>query len=147
MTTATGIPRSAADHAPAELTFLDCDERTNVVRYSAPSASRPGRTNTVSLDVLAWAASCDCTAGREGRPCRHVAHVAAAFDQHPARVLARSYTDGQLATAGRRAARHCAIYRRRTWRTPSRDVVALVACRLEYADRRAAAGATARVAA
>src|SRR6266516_3822256 len=79
-------------HRPEDLTFLDCDDPTSTVVYTAPSASILARRWTVVLDVLTGATACDCWATRNGRACWHRALVAAAWDAHPAASEARFMT-------------------------------------------------------
>src|SRR5437588_784853 len=57
---------SPTAHRPAELTFLDCDDRTSTVAYTAPSATIFGGRWTVVLDALTLATACDCRAAGKG---------------------------------------------------------------------------------
>jgi hypothetical protein len=122
-------------HGPDELTFLDCDDRTSTVAYTAPSATSPGTVNTVVLDVLTLATACDCGAGRRGRPCWHRAHILAAWEAHPAAYEARFMTSEQLLQGGVKARRMVAVYRHRTWNTLLADRLALLAARAEWRRR------------
>ena len=100
-------------HCPTELAFVDADDRLNVVHFSAPSKSRPGDANIVALDILTGATLCTCKAAECGRRCWHQALAQAAWDGHPARILASKYSDAQLRAAGRKAHRMIAAYRAR----------------------------------
>jgi hypothetical protein len=133
---------TAARHEPGELVFLGADDLLNVVHFQAASASRAhGPWNTVALDVITGEIHCSCLGFQTGRECWHLTLVQAAWDAHPARVLASQYNDDQLLQAGTKAARMCRVYRRRTWRVLPDDQVALVACRQEYRARQARATA------
>src|SRR5439155_9415262 len=91
---------SPTAHRPAELTFLDCDDRTSTVAYTAPSATIFGGRWTVVLDVLTLATACDCRAARKGLACWHIALVALAWDRHPIARQCRHMTTQQLAAMG-----------------------------------------------
>ena len=127
---------TARFHCPSELAFLDADDLLNVVHYAAPSKSRPGDANVVALDVLTGATRCTCKAAETGHGCWHQTLVQAAWDGHPARILASKYNVAQLQAAGAKASRMCRIYRRRIWRCLPADQLALLACRSEYRRRR-----------
>jgi hypothetical protein len=128
---------TAAHHEPAELVYLSADDVNNLVHFQAASASKAnGPWNTVSLDVLTGEAHCTCKGAETNRECWHLTLVQAAWDAHPARVLASRYTTDQLVKAGTKAARMCRVYRRRTWRVLPADAVAVVACRAEWFARK-----------
>src|SRR5207249_963450 len=132
---------TATAHRPDELTFLDCDDRTSTVVYTAPSASILARRWTVVLDVLTGATACDCWATRNGRDCWHRALVAAAWEAHPAAHEARFMTSEQLLNSGVKGRRMCAVYRHRIWSTILADRLALVAARGEWRRRNPVAAA------
>lgn len=140
--------QSAAHHEPTELVFLSADDIHNHVYYQAVSVSKAnGPWNTAVLDVISGEIHCSCLGFQTGRECWHATLVQAAWEGHPARQLARQYTDDQLVAAGTKAARMVRVYRRRTWRVLPTDAVALVACRAEWFRRRAKASAAIPVAA
>jgi len=122
-------------HEPNELTYVDADDKLNVVHLSAPSKSRPGDANIVALDILTGATLCNCKASECGKPCWHQALVQAAWDGHPARVLAARYSDAQLEAAGSKAAHMCAWARHRRFRVHPLDQLNLLAARAEYRAR------------
>ena len=137
---------SAAWHCPTELAFLDADDLTNIVHFAAPSASTPGKVNTVGLDVLTGETHCTCRAAECGRRCWHVALAQAAWDGHAARILAAKFSDQQLQASGKKAAHMCAWARHRRYRVLPADQVALLAARCEYRRRNPAAAALAEAA-
>jgi len=135
--TATRAPllSSSLWHCPSELAFVDADDLTNVVHFSAPSKSRPGDANVVALDVLSGSSFCNCKAAECGKPCWHQELVQAAWDGHPARVLASRYSDAQLQQAGRKSAHMVGWARHRRFNVHPLDQLALVAARCEYRRR------------
>lgn len=136
---------SAAHHEPADLIFVSADDIHNTVTFQAASASRAnGPWNTIVLDVLTGESLCNCKGAEANRECWHATLVRAAWDGHPARVLASRYTDDQLVAAGTKAARMCRVYRRRSWRVLPADAVALVACRDIFLTRTRQARAAGR---
>lgn len=139
---------SAAHHEPAELEYVSADDINNLVTFRAVSVSGAnGGYNYASLDVASGEWHCSCKGAATGRECWHAALLQAAWDAHPARVLASRYTTAQLLRAGVKAARMCRAYRGRTWRVLPADAVALVACRSVYLERKRAAMAERTVAA
>jgi hypothetical protein len=130
---------SASQHCPTELVFVDADDITNVVTYRSASYSRPGAEHTTTLNTRTGERTCTCTGCAHGRECWRVTLIAAAWEGHPARVLARQYTAKQLRAAGDKHRNMIAIYRNRCWRTLPADRVGLVACRQEFRERRALA--------
>jgi len=122
-------------HEPNDLTFIDADDRTNIVHYSAPSQSRPGDANIVALDILSGSTFCNCKASECGKGCWHQELVQAAWDGHPARILAARYSDAQLHASGKKASHMCAWARHRRFRVLPADALALVAARGEYKRR------------
>jgi len=122
-------------HCPSELAFVDADDKLNVVHYSAPSKSRPGDANIVALDILTGATLCNCKAAECGKRCWHQELVQAAWDGHPARVLASRFTDAQLSAAGSKAAHMVAWARHRRFRVHPLDQLNLLAARCEYRAR------------
>ncbi len=122
-------------HCPTELTFIDADDLTNIVHYSAPSKSRPGAANIVALDILSGATFCTCRAAECGRMCWHAELVQAAWDGHEARLLAARFSADQLRNAGSKAGHMCAWARHRRFRVLPADQLSLLACRAEYRRR------------
>ncbi len=122
-------------HCPTELAYLDADDLTNIVHYSAASKSRPGDANIVALDTATGASFCNCRAAECGRSCWHQALAQAAWDGSPARILAGKYTNDQLRAAGSKAAHMCRWARHRRFRVLPADQLALLACRAEYRRR------------
>jgi len=133
-------------HEPNDLTFIDADDLTNVVHYSAPSKSRPGDANIVALDVLSGSTFCNCKAAECGKGCWHQALVQAAWDGQDARILAARFTDDQLAASGKKAKHMCAWARHRRFRVHPLDQLALLAARSEYRRRFPVAAEVAEVA-
>ena len=130
---------SAAYHCPTELAYQDADDLTNIVHFAAPSASTPGKLNVVALDVLTGETLCTCRAAECGRMCWHRALAQAAWDGHPARVLASRFTDQQLQASGKKAAHMCGWARHRRFRVHPLDQLNLLAARCEYRRRHPAA--------
>jgi len=108
--------RTAAQHTPAELTFVSCDHVTGIVTYAAPSKHEAGRTNHVALDTTNGATLCDCKGAECGRTCWHQGHIAAAWALSPAMQQVRWLTDEQLVRCGKRARSMTAIYLTRAGR-------------------------------
>jgi len=134
--TATHHPiASSLWHEPNDLTFIDADDLTGIVHYSAASKSRPGDANIVALDTATTATFCNCKASECGKPCWHQALVQAAWDGHPARILASRYSADQLRNAGSKAGHMCAWARHRRFRVLPADPLSLLACRAEYRRR------------
>lgn len=128
--------RTAAFHCPTELTFVDADDLLNLVHFSAPSKTSPDTLNIVGLDVITGETFCNCKGAECGRECWHQTLVTAAWEGHPARLLAGRYNDDQLTVAGRKALAMCTAYRARIGRTLPDDATTLVACRCAYRARR-----------
>ena len=122
-------------HEPNELTLTGADDVLNVVTFIAPSASTPGKVNTVSLDILTRETLCDCRAAETGGACWHRELVTAAWDGTPARLLAAKFTDQQLSAAGSKAAHMCRWARHRRFRVLPADQLTLLSCRCEYRAR------------
>ena len=132
--TAPPLPTSLW-HCPTELTFVDACDKTNIVHFSAPSKSRPGDANVVALDILTGATCCNCRAAETNHQCWHAELVQAAWDGHPARILAARFTDDQLQASGRKAKHMCAWARHRRFRVLPADQLSLLAARSEYQRR------------
>ena len=130
--------RTGPSHSPEELRYLDADDRTNVVRFTAPSFSTPGKINTVSLDVLAGETRCTCRAADSGQECWHQRLVVDAWEATSAMYEVRWLNDERLARYGRKAANMIAAYRARGGRALPMDVLNLVAARSEYRRRQRA---------
>jgi hypothetical protein len=140
--------QSASHHEPAELTFVSADDINNLVTFRAVSVSGSnGGYNYASLDVASGEWHCSCKGAATGRECWHGSLLQAAWDAHPARVLASRYTTAQLLRAGVKAARMARVYRARAWRVLPADAVALVACRSVFLERKRAALVAAEAAA
>ncbi len=133
--------RTAPLHSPAELTLATCDDITAIVAFVAPSASTPGKYNTVSLDTATGAIHCDCKGAECGRECWHRDLVAAAWAQSPAMREVAWLSDARLARYGAKLAGMVVQYRARTGRALALDVVNLLAARAEWRRRAAAAPA------
>jgi len=134
--TRSALLSSSLWHCPTDLTFVDACDKTNIVHFSASSKSRPGDANVIGLDILTGATLCNCKAAETHRHCWHAELVQAAWDGHPARVLAARYTDDQLEAAGKKALRTIRAYRaRRYWNVLPGDQLMLLACRSEYRRR------------
>jgi len=106
-----------------------------VVHYSAPSKSRPGDANVIGLDILTGATCCNCRAAETNHQCWHATLVQAAWDGHPARILAARFNDDQLQASGRKAAHMTAWARHRRCRVHPLDQLNLLAARSEYRRR------------
>lgn len=127
--------RYGPSHSPAELRYLDADDRTNIVHFTAPSASVPGKLNTVGLDVLTGETHCSCRAAETGHTCWHQSLVSAAWEATPAMCEARWLNDDRLARYGRKAVNMISIYRERCGRALPMDVLNLLSARCEYRRR------------
>ena len=134
-------------HCPTELAYLDADDLTGIVHYSAASKSRPGDANIVALDTATGATFCNCKAAECGRSCWHQALAQAAWDGHPARILAARFTDTQLAASGKKAKHMCEWARHRRFRVHPLDQLSLLAARAESRRRHPVAAEVAQVAA
>ena len=129
--------RSAAQHTPAELQFLSADDLTAIVAFTAPSASQPDRTNTVSYDTATGATLCDCRGAECGRACWHADLAPVAWQRHPAARDVRWLTDARLVAYGRKVAAMVTTYRARAGRVLPADATNLIAARWEYRRRAA----------
>ena len=130
---------TAAWHCPTELTFIRADDLHNTVTYSAPSKSKPGTRNSVSLDLQTGETYCTCKAAEVGNRCWHVELVRAAWEGHEAFILACRMNGAQLVAAGKKALHMTIVYRRRSWRVLPADQATLLACRDVYRQRHPAA--------
>lgn len=130
---------TAAQHSPAELTFADACDLTNIVHFTAPSASTESKVNTVGLDVLTGEAFCSCRAAECGRACWHVAHVAAAWESTAAMREVSWLTSERLEAFGKKYRAFIDVYRARCGRALPADATNLVAARCEYRLRQLAA--------
>jgi len=133
------LPKSVAVHRAAELTYADCDETTGIVHFAAPSTSKRGTRNTVSLDTYTGHLFCDCKGAQRDRLCWHCCYVTAAWQAHPAVAEARVLLGSHLSTFGKKHARLVATYRQRIGRAGDYDAVRLLAARWEYRQRTAIA--------
>jgi hypothetical protein len=131
--------RTAPLHSPSELTLIGADDATGIVTFTAPSASTPGKVNTVALDTATGAILCDCTGAECGRACWHADLVGAAWAASPAMRDVRWLTADQLARYGRKLAAMAANYRARCGRVLPADALNLVAARCEWRRRAALA--------
>lgn len=131
--------KTLVNHHPRELRFVGADDITGIVAFTAASKSTPGKVNTVSLDTTTGERHCDCTGAESGKVCWHLDWVAAAWEAHETRRLARAMTTAQLLAAGRKARHMCDVYRARIWRCVPADQVMLVAARCEWRERAALA--------
>ena len=99
-------PRRApawANHRPEELAFSH--RAGEVYHFTAPSASVPGKVNTVAYDPTDRSTHCDCFAGERGLyECWHAHHAEGAWLLHLCRQLARQLGDEELTVAGKEAA-------------------------------------------
>ncbi len=129
-------------HSPAELTFIGCDDRTEIVVFQSSSEHDANRVNTTALDTTTGAIICDCKAAEFGRVCWHADHIAAAWRQTPPMRACRFLSSTALLNQGRKAAAMVATYRTRCGRPLQDDVLALVATRCEWRRRHATAPAT-----
>ncbi len=135
------LPKSVALHSAAELTYADCDETSGIVHFTAPSTSKRGTLNTVSLDTHTGHIYCDCTGAMTNHLCWHCCYVTAAWQAHPAVAEARVLIGSRLLTFGKKHARLVATYRQRIGRAGDYDAVRLLAARWEYRQRTAIAAA------
>jgi len=135
--------RTAAQHTPAELTFVSCDHVTGIVTYAAPSKHEAGRTNHVALDTTNGATHCDCRGAECGRQCWHQDLIAAAWSLSPAMQQVRWLTDEQLVRFGKKARSMTASYLTRAGRVLPADALSLVAARSEWRGRVARAATAA----
>ncbi len=133
------LPKSVAVHRAAELAYADCDETTGIVHFTAPSTSKRGTLNTVSLDTSTGTIFCDCTGAMTNRLCWHVCFATAAWQAHPAIAEARVLSGSRLITFGKKHARLVETYRQRIGRAGDHDAVRLLAARWEYRQRHAIA--------
>jgi hypothetical protein len=133
------LPKSVAVHSAAELTYADCDETTGIVHFTAPSTSKRGTLNTVSLDTYSGHIYCDCKGAQCDRLCWHCCYVVAAWQAHPAVAEARVLIGSRLITFGRKHARLAEAYRQRIGRPGDYDAVRLLAARWEFRQRKAIA--------
>jgi hypothetical protein len=133
--------RNGANHSPIELRYLDACDRTNIVHFTAASASTPGKVNSVGLDVLTGETHCSCRAAETGHACWHQRLVSAAWESSPAMQEVRWLNDDRLARYGRKAANMIETYRHRCGRALPMDMLNLVAARAEYRRRQRAATA------
>ncbi len=91
------------NHSPEELTFSH--RAGEVYFFTAPSASVPGKVNTVAYDPTDRSTHCDCFAGERGLyECWHAHHAEGAWLLHLCRQLARQLEDEDLTIAGKEAA-------------------------------------------
>lgn len=141
MTAATTARRQPAwtAHRPEELTFAGYDRERFTAAFTAPSASRPGRVNTVTLDLATETATCDCAGAENGRQCWHCHWVAEAFERECCRRAAEKQVarldDDQLLAAGIAAAARVAEGARLWVAASPLDAAMLTACRREWARR------------
>lgn len=126
-------------HSPAELTFIGCDDQTEIVVFQSPSEHDANRVNTTALDTSTGAIICDCKGAEFGRVCWHADHIAAAWRQAPAMRACRFLSSTALINQGRKSAAMVATYRQRCGRPLQDDVIALVAARSEWRRRTATA--------
>ncbi len=133
------LPKSVAVHRAAELTYADCDETSGIVHFTAPSTSKRGTLNTVSLDTYSGQIFCDCTGALTNHLCWHCCYVTAAWQAHPAAAEARVLIGSRLVTFGKKHARLVATYRQRIGRAGDYDAVRLIAARWEFRQRKAIA--------
>jgi len=131
--------RTALLHSTAELTFIGCDDTTEIVVFQSPSIHDANRVNTTALDTSTGAIICDCKGAEFGRVCWHADHIAAAWRQTPAMRACRFLSSTALINQGRKAAAMVATYRQRCGRPLQDDVTALVAARSEWRRRAALA--------
>lgn len=133
---------TASHHCITELEYVSADDLLNIVHYRAVSKSKAhGEYNHVGLDIITGETHCDCKAAECGRECWHRTLIQASWDAHPARIQATGYNNEQLLKAGHKAANMIRVTRRRTWRILPADQLGLLACRAEYAARKAARAA------
>ncbi len=137
---------TAALHSPAELAFVAADDLTGIVTFQASSKSHPAQPNTTSLHTTTGAIHCDCKGADCGRRCWHADHVLAAWLRTGAMLDVRWLTDAELTRYGTKLAGMVRMYRARTGRVLRADQVNLVAARVEYRRRQAAALATVPIA-
>jgi len=78
-TATTVFPQSALRHCPAELRFVTFDEAGEIAYFASASESKPGARNVTAIEIMTLDTFCFCKAAEVGRPCWHVAHVAAAW--------------------------------------------------------------------
>ena len=91
------------NHRPEELAFSH--RAGEVYFFTAPSASVPGKVNTVAYDPTDRSAHCDCFAGERGLyECWHAHHAEGAWLLNLCRQLARQLGDEELTVAGKEAA-------------------------------------------
>lgn len=126
--------KSAADHCPSELQFVDADDRRMTVTFRSASYAQPGAFHTTTLALLSGQAACSCYGAQRG-VCWHQALIRAAWEGHEARALARRYTATQLRQVGAKAAHMIRAYRGRCWATLPADRSTVVACRQEFLAR------------
>jgi|GEM_PF-4122243 len=141
MSTATALL-----HSTDELTFIGCDDQTEIVVFQTVSTHDANRVNTTALDTITGAIICDCKAAEFGRVCWHADHALAAWLRTGAMLDVLWLTDAELARYGTKLAGMVRIYRARTGRILLADQVNLVAARAEYRRRQAAALATVPIA-
>jgi hypothetical protein len=99
-------PKSALLHTPAELTFVTLDEAGEIAYFRSPSESKPGRHNVTAIEIATLETFCFCKAAECGRPCWHVAHVAAAWRAVAYRVQCRRMPLADLEAHGQSLAKY-----------------------------------------
>ncbi len=134
MSTATALL-----HSTDELTFIGCDDQTEIVVFQTVSTHDANRVNTTALDTITGAIICGCKAAEFGRVCWHADHIAAAWHRTPAMRAARYLSAIALLNQGRKAAAMVGTYRTRCGRPLQDDVITLVASRSEWRRRAALA--------
>ncbi len=128
-------------HSTADLTFIGCDDRTEIVVFQTASEHDANRVNTTALNAITGVIICDCKGAEFGRVCWHQDHVVTAWHQSPAMRACCFLSSTALINQGRKAAAMVATYRQRCGRPLQDDVIALVAARCEWRRRQATAPA------
>ena len=98
------------NHAPEALSFSH--RAGEVYFFTAPSASVPGKVNTVAYDPTDRSTHCDCFAGERGLyECWHAHHAEGAWLLNLCRQLAGRLSDAELELAGKEAAARAVMQR------------------------------------
>jgi len=152
MAAATATAPRARQSAPAwtrhsadELAFSRQDG--DVSYFTAPSASTPGKLNTVAYDATTREALCDCQhtprPKRDGTVsvCWHAHHAEAAHLLHLCRAVAAGLDDAALVLAGKQAAKRVETAAWWWAAYSPLDAPMLQAAREEWRKRRAARAA------
>ncbi len=129
-------------HTPDELTFSH--QSGDLHTFTAPSASQPGRVNSVTYDSTTRATDCDCEhtprLKQDGTPsaCWHCHWAGGAHLLRLCRATAAALDDAALVLAGQQAAKRVEVASWWWAAYSALDAPMLHACREEWRRRQAA---------